>query len=97
MGRILHDWSLEQKLMLLTKAHQALPDRGALIVYETIIDDDRRTNTFGLLMSVNMLIETQDGFDYTAADCRSWMAHVGFQHTYVEALTGSDTMVVGIK
>jgi hypothetical protein len=97
MGRILHDWSLEDKLKLLAKAHRALPDGGALIVYETIIDDDRRTNTFGLLMSLNMLIETQDGFDYTAADCRSWMAHVGFRDSYVEPLAGSDTMVVGIK
>ena len=54
MGHILHDWSLEEKLMLLRKAHQALPDKGALIVYESIIDDERRTNTFGMLMSVNM-------------------------------------------
>jgi O-methyltransferase/methyltransferase family protein len=97
MGHILHDWSLDEKLMLLRKAHQALPEGGALIVYEAIIDDDRRTNTFGLLMSVNMLIETQDGFDYTAADCRSWMADVGFRESYVEPLVGPDSMVVGIK
>jgi O-methyltransferase domain len=69
MGHILHDWSLDEKLMLLRKARQALPDGGALIVYESIIDDDRRANTFGLLMSVNMLIETPEGFDYTGADC----------------------------
>ena len=97
MGRILHDWSLEDKLTLLGKAHHALPDGGALIVYESIIDDDRRTNTFGMLMSVNMLIETQDGFDYTAADCRAWMAHAGFRDSYVEPLAGSDSMVVAIK
>jgi hypothetical protein len=97
MGHILHDWSLDEKLVLLGKAHQALPEGGALIVYESIIDDDRRTNTFGLLMSVNMLIETQDGFDYTGADCRSWMADVGFRDTYVEPLVGPDSMVVGIK
>lgn len=97
MGRILHDWSLADKLMLLRKAHQALPADGALIVYDTIIDDDRRANTFGLLMSLNMLIETQEGFDYTGADCRSWMADVGFRETYVEPLVGPDSMVVGIK
>ncbi len=74
MGHILHDWSLEQKLTLLRSAYHALPDGGALIVYDAIIDDGRRDNSFGLLMSVNMLIETQQGFDYTAADCRSWMA-----------------------
>jgi hypothetical protein len=97
MGHILHDWSLDEKLMLLRKARQALPDGGALIVYESIIDDDRRANTFGLLMSVNMLIETPEGFDYTGADCRSWMTDVGFRETYVEPLVGPDSMVVGIK
>jgi hypothetical protein len=97
MGHILHDWSLDEKLALLRKAYQALPDGGALIVYESIIDDDRRANTFGLLMSVNMLIETQDGFDYTGAECRSWMTDVGFRDTYVEPLVGPDSMVVGIR
>ncbi|MHB8669196.1 MAG: methyltransferase [Acidimicrobiales bacterium] len=97
MGHLLHDWSLDEKLMLLRKAYEALPDGGALIVYESIIDDERRANTFGLLMSLNMLIETQDGFDYTGADCQSWMADVGFRDTYVEALAGPDSMVVGIK
>lgn len=97
MGRILHDWSLEEKLMLLRKANQALPDGGALIVYDSIIDDDRRANTFGMLMSLNMLIETEAGFDYTGADCRSWMADVGFRDSYVEPLVGPDSMVVGIR
>jgi O-methyltransferase domain/Dimerisation domain len=97
IGRILHDWGLEEKLTLLRKAHQALPDGGRLIVYDTLIDDDRRENTFGLLMSLNMLIETQDGFDYTGADCRAWMADVGFRDSYVEPLVGPDAMVVGIK
>jgi hypothetical protein len=97
MGHILHDWSLDEKLTLLRKAYDALPEGGALIVYESIIDDERRANTFGLLMSLNMLIETPSGFDYTAADCRSWMAETGFRDTYAEPLTGPDSMVVGIK
>ena len=97
MGHLLHDWSLDEKLMLLRKAYDALPGGGALVVYESIIDDDRRANTFGLLMSLNMLIETQEGFDYTGADCQSWMASVGFRDTFVEPLAGPDSMVVGIK
>lgn len=97
MGHILHDWSLQEKLTLLRKAHDALPDGGALIVYDAIIDDDRRANTFGLLMSVNMLIETQAGFDYTATDCRAWMADTGFRDSYAHSLPGPDSMVVGIK
>ena len=65
MGHILHDWDLDEKRLLLRKAYDALPDGGALIVYDAIIDDERRENAFGLLMSLNMLIETPGGFDYT--------------------------------
>jgi hypothetical protein len=97
MGHILHDWDLEQKRLLLQKAYGALPDGGALIVYEAIIDDERRENAFGLLMSLNMLIETEGGFDYTGADCRTWMEEAGFRESYVEELIGPDSMVVGIK
>jgi hypothetical protein len=97
MGHILHDWDLDQKRDLLEKAYEALPDGGALIVYEAIIDDDRRENAFGLLMSLNMLIETPGGFDYTAADCRDWMRDVGFRDSYAEHLVGPDSMVVGLK
>ncbi len=96
MGHILHDWDLDQKRLLLQKAYAALPKGGALIVYEAIIDDDRRENAFGLLMSLNMLIEGL-GFDYTGADCRGWMADAGFSESYVEHLVGPDSMVVGIK
>lgn len=97
MGHILHDWDLDRKRTLIAKAYDALPDGGALIVYESIIDDDRSQNAFGLLMSLNMLIETEGGFDYTAADCRAWMADAGFSSTRSEYLVGPDSMVVGIK
>jgi precorrin-6B methylase 2 len=97
MGHILHDWSLEEKQALIRKAYEALPDGGALVVYEAIIDDERRQNAFGLLMSLNMLIETAAGFDYTGADCSTWMKTVGFRETRVEHLVGPDSMVVGIK
>jgi hypothetical protein len=97
MGHILHDWGLEEKMMLLRKAYDALPSGGALIVYDAIIDDERSQNVFGLLMSLNMLIETPAGFDYTGADCMGWMREVGFKDTYVEPLVGGESMVVGIK
>ena len=96
MGHILHDWDLEQKHLLLQKAYDALPKGGVLIVYEAIIDDDRRHNAFGLLMSLNMLIEGL-GFDFTGGDCRTWMAETGFENSYVEHLVGPDSMVVGFK
>ena len=97
MGHILHDWDLEQKRALLAKAYAALPPGGALIVYEAMIDDDRRENAFGLLMSLNMLIETPGGFDYTGHDCQGWMRAAGFHQTRAEHLVGPDSMVIGIK
>ena len=97
MGHILHDWSLEKKRLLIRKAYEALPYGGALIVYESIIDDERRKNAFGLLMSLNMLIETREGFDFTGADCMSWFKEAGFSKTRIEALVGPDSIVVGIK
>lgn len=97
MGHILHDWGLETKQMLIRKAYEALPEGGMLVVYEALIDDERRANTFGLLMSLNMLIETPDGFDYTGADCCGWMKDAGFRETRVEHLIGPDSMAIGIK
>lgn len=97
MGHILHDWNLEEKQLLLKKAFEALPTGGALIIFEALIDDERRKNTFGLLMSLNMLIETPGGFDYTGADCSQWMREAGFSQTRVEHLVGPDSMVIGFK
>jgi hypothetical protein len=96
-GHILHDWDLETKRMLLRKAYAALPEGGAVIVYDAIIDDARKENAFGLLMSLNMLIETPGGFDYTGADCIEWMKEAGFRDCRVEHLIGPDSMVVGVK
>jgi len=97
MGHILHDWDVDQKRHLIAKVFDALPKRGAFIAFEAIIDDQRRENAFGLLMSLNMLIETQGGFDYTGADCAGWMRDAGFRETRVEHLVGPDSMVIGIK
>ena len=97
MGHILHDWGLDEKRALIRKAYEAIPEGGAFIVYESIIDDDRSQNAFGLMMSLNMLIETPAGFDYTGADCQGWMKEAGFRETSVEHLLGPDSMVVGIR
>jgi hypothetical protein len=97
MGHVLHDWDLARKKLLLAKAFAALPKGGAVIVYDAIIDDDRRENAFGLLMSLAMLIETPGGFDYTGADCNAWMREAGFTAIRIEHLAGPDSMVIGIK
>ena len=88
---------MADKKRLLRKAYEALPSGGALIVYDAMIDDDRRENAFGLLMSLNMLIETPAGFDYTGADCTGWMREAGFRDITVQHLQGPYSMAVGTK
>ena len=97
MGHILHDWGMDAKRQLVRKAYEALPAGGAFIVHDAMIDDDRRQNVGGLLMSLNMLIETRHGFDYTGADCQQWLRDAGFRALRQEPLGGADSMVVGIK
>jgi hypothetical protein len=97
MGRVLHNWDLATKKMLLAKAYEALPGDGALIVYERLIDDDRRASSAGLLASLHMLIVTAGGFDFTAADCIGWMREVGFRRTHVEPLVLGLSMIVATK
>ena len=96
-GRVLHNWDLATKRMLLKKAYDALPAGGALIVYERLIDDKRRVNAAALLASVNMVIMTAGGFDFTGADCIGWMREAGFRDMRVELLTSEYSMVVGTK
>jgi predicted O-methyltransferase YrrM len=97
LGNILHDWSLEQKLALLKSAYDALPSGGVLIAVENIIDDERRNNAFGLLMSLNMLIETPGGFDYTGADFAGWAKQVGFKDVKLLPLVGPTSAAVAYK
>jgi hypothetical protein len=97
MGNVLHDWNLEQKLQLIRKAYDALPEGGALIAIENVIDDARRENAFGLLMSLNMLIEFGDAFDYTGADFRAWCGQVGFTRFDLIPLAGPSAAAVAYK
>ena len=97
MGMILHDWNLEKKLQLVRKAYDALPAGGAFAVIENLIDDDRRENAFGLMMSLNMLIEFGDAFDFTGADFAGWCRAAGFSRTEVIPLGGPASAGVAYK
>jgi hypothetical protein len=97
MGNILHDWGTRDKKMLMSMAYEALPAGGSFVAIENIIDDERRENAFGLLMSLNMLIETPEGFDFTASDFNGWALEAGFSKTYLLPLTGPSSAVVAVK
>jgi len=97
MGNILHDWDEEIKLMLMQKAYDALPIGGAFVAIEGVIDDQREKNVFGMMMSLNMLIETGKGFDYTFADFNRWANKVGFKSTNLIPLAGPSSAAVAYK
>jgi hypothetical protein len=97
MGMILHDWNLEKKMHLIRAAYDALPEGGALVAIEALIDDARRENLFGLLMSLNMLIEFGDAFDYSGADFRKWCGEVGFRRFEVVHLAGPSSAAIAYK
>jgi hypothetical protein len=97
MGNILHDWGLRDKKMLIKKTYDALPEGGAFVVIENIIDNDRRSNVPGLLMSLNMLIETGEGFDYTFHDFEEWVLEAGFSKAEILPLAGPTSAAIAIK
>ncbi|MGL2987504.1 methyltransferase [Flavobacterium sp. RSSA_27] len=97
MGNILHDWDESQKLLLIQKAYDALPEGGAFVAIENIIDEERVKNVFGLMMSLNMLIETGTGFDYTFSSFDKWTKSVGFKNTIIMPLTGPTSAAIAYK
>lgn len=97
MGNILHDWGKADKQMLIKKAYDSLPDGGSLVVIESIIDDDRRQNIFGLMMSLNMLIETEEGYDFSGADFKELSLAAGFKETFVMPLMGPSSAAIAVK
>lgn len=97
MGMVLHDWNLEKKKQLVQKAFHALDDGGAFVVIEALIDDARRENTYGLFMSLTMLVEFGDAFDFTGAEFFSWCREAGFRRFEVIPLEGSSSAAVAYK
>ena len=97
MGNILHDWGLKEKQLLIKRAFDAIQTGGALIVIENIIDDERNKNAFGLMMSLNMMIETTDGFDFSFSDFNTWAVEAGFRETYIIPLSGPSSAAIAIK
>jgi predicted O-methyltransferase YrrM len=97
MGNVLHDWNLDRKMHLIRSAYEALPAGGAFIVIENIIDDARRENAFGLMMSLNMLIEFGDALDFTGSDFAGWCREVGFRDVEIMPLTGPASAGIAYK
>ena len=97
MCNVLHDWGTDDKKMLISKAYTSLPNGGALVIIENIIDDERRQNAFGLMMSLNMLIETDNGFDFSLSDFKGWVSEIGFKRIDLMPLIGPSSAIIARK
>lgn len=97
MGHVLHDWDIGEKRELIARAYDAVPDGGMLLIYEALIDDERQCGEFGLLMSLNMLVDTPGGFNFTAGECTDWLRSAGFSQVRVEPLAEPDSLVIAVK
>jgi precorrin-6B methylase 2 len=97
MGNILHDWGYQDKLQLAKRAFEALPEGGAFVAIESIIDDERKQNAFGLMMSLNMLIETHEGYDFTFNDFKQLCKEAGFTKFELIPLAGPTSAAIAYK
>jgi hypothetical protein len=97
MGNILHGMNEESKQQLVQKVHDSLPEGGVFIAIENIIDNERMQNTFGMLMSLNMLVENGDAFDYTMNDFERWTRKAGFTRTSLIPLAGPSSAAIAYK
>lgn len=96
---IMHDWSEEEDRTILRKCFEALPRGGAVLITELLVNDAKTGPPPGALMSLNMLIETSGGRNYTAAEYSEWLGDVGFHKIRRKKLTapGADGVIIAHK
>lgn len=97
LGNIIHGLDEQGKIALMKKIYQQLPEDGAMMILENIIDDERRVNSFGMMMSLNMLVENGEAFDCTFADFQRWTKDIGFRRTEILSLTGPTSAAIAYK
>jgi SAM-dependent methyltransferase len=97
LGHVLHNWSPEERQLLVKKAFAAVRPDGWLLVYDAMLDDDGPADLARLLVSLNMLLVTSGGAEYPAARCRQWLTAAGFVDVDARPLGAGDTLVTGHK
>jgi predicted O-methyltransferase YrrM len=99
LSLIMHDWSEEDDRAILRRCHDALPSGGAVVICELLVNDEKTGPAPAALMSLNMLIETAGGRNYTAAEYTAWLTDLGFRRirTVRFASPGADGAVIAYK
>ncbi len=77
VGRILHDWTEGKIATLLAKIYAALPPGGALLVAESILEEDGSGPVSTQMQSLNMLVCTE-GRERTELEYRELLEAAGF-------------------
>jgi hypothetical protein len=97
-GHVLHDWAPAQRRALVHAAYPAVRPGGALVVYDQLIDDDRR-DPQKLLQSLNVRLVRSGGSEYTVAELRGWAESAGFvfDRAVPLATVGSDLAFIARK
>lgn len=97
VGHILHYFGLRQREDLLARIFGALNPGGVVLVYDRMIDNDRRGAPLSLLGSLNMLLTSTDGREYTPTECTQWLSGAGYTDLRTTAVSRPDTLVIGHK
>jgi 8-O-methyltransferase len=96
LGSVLHDWPDERRLELLRRAHSAVLDGGCLVVYDTMLDEER-SRPESLLLSLVMMTQSAHASGFSAAQCRQWVTRAGFTVRRTVSLPALTTAVIARK
>jgi SAM-dependent methyltransferase len=97
LSHILHDWDEEQKRLLVAKAYDALPGGGRLIVLEKFLGEPGRPNPAALMSTLNLLVDTEGGFEMAVHECTRMLSEAGFARSWCRELTEEESIVVGVR
>jgi acetylserotonin N-methyltransferase len=77
LGRILHDWTDEKIVKLLSQIYRQLPSGGALLIAEKLLDEEKQGPHLAQMQNLNMLVCTE-GKERTLSEYRALLTSVGF-------------------
>ncbi len=96
-GHLLHGYGETKRRELIGKAYAAIRPGGALLVYDAMIDPRRPDRFIGHLSSLNIMLETREGFEATTERCAAWLREAGFVEVVTRHLIGPTSMVYATK
>ncbi|XP_066264726.1 acetylserotonin O-methyltransferase-like isoform X1 [Branchiostoma lanceolatum] len=82
--RILHDWTEDKVLVLLTKMHDSLPQGGGLLIAEYMLDDDKTGPEVAHKYDLHMLLFT-GGRERSGQEYKRLLTMVGFTEVTVRS------------